>query len=160
MAIPAYLWLKDDGGSGIKGSSTVQGREGSIEVIGFNHGLNLPVDPMNGKITGPRVHSAMRIEKEFDSASPYLYKALSKGQTLKSAELRWYRIDDSGREKLYFTMLLENVKVSGINPGMPNIKTPEAEKINHVESVALMYDMSTWHYEDGHIEFTDTWNDR
>ncbi|WP_414449316.1 hypothetical protein AB4851_25560 [Burkholderia sp. 22PA0099] len=29
--------------SDIKGSVTVQGREGSIEV-GFSHGLNLPVD--------------------------------------------------------------------------------------------------------------------
>lgn len=59
MAIPAYLWLKDDGGSDIRGSSTVQGREGSIEVVSFMHGLNLPVDGSNGSITGPRVHSAM-----------------------------------------------------------------------------------------------------
>lgn len=44
MPIPAYLWLKDDGGADIEGSSTVQGREGSIEVIGFSHGMNLPVD--------------------------------------------------------------------------------------------------------------------
>lgn len=33
MAIPAYLWLKDDGGADIKGSVDVQGREGSIEVV-------------------------------------------------------------------------------------------------------------------------------
>lgn len=31
MAIPAYLWLKDDGGADIKGSVDVNGREGSIE---------------------------------------------------------------------------------------------------------------------------------
>lgn len=80
MAIPAYMWLTDDGGSDIKGSSTVHGREGSIEVIGFSHGLNLPVDSQSGKITGTRVHSPMHIEKEFDVASPYLYKALSKGR--------------------------------------------------------------------------------
>jgi Type VI secretion system effector, Hcp/Protein of unknown function (DUF2778) len=99
MAIPAYMWLKDDGDADIKGSATVHGREGSIEVIGFSHGLNLPVDGASGKITGPRMHSPMHIEKEFDAASPYLYKAVAKGQTLKSAELRWYRIDDSGRVK-------------------------------------------------------------
>ena len=29
MAIPAYLWLKDDGGADIKGSVDVQGREGT-----------------------------------------------------------------------------------------------------------------------------------
>ncbi len=42
MAIPAYLWLKDDGGVDIKGAVDVQDREGSIEVLGFSHGLHLP----------------------------------------------------------------------------------------------------------------------
>ena len=32
MAIPVYLWLKDDGGADIKGSVNVQSREGSVEV--------------------------------------------------------------------------------------------------------------------------------
>ncbi len=44
MAIPAYLWLKDDGGADIKGSVDVQDREGSIEVTGFSHNLSLPSD--------------------------------------------------------------------------------------------------------------------
>jgi len=35
MAIPAYLWLKDDGGAHIKGSVDVAKREGSIEITGF-----------------------------------------------------------------------------------------------------------------------------
>ena len=52
MAIPVYLWLKDDGGADIKGSVDVQDREGSIEVISMGHGVNLPVDTANGKITG------------------------------------------------------------------------------------------------------------
>jgi len=42
MAIPAYLWLKDDGGVDIKGAVDVQDREGSIEVLVFSHGLHLP----------------------------------------------------------------------------------------------------------------------
>ena len=33
MAIPVYLWLKDDGGADIKGSVDVKDREGSIEVL-------------------------------------------------------------------------------------------------------------------------------
>ena len=34
------MWLKDDGGADIKGSVDVQEREGSIEIVGFSHGLN------------------------------------------------------------------------------------------------------------------------
>ena len=40
MAIPAYLWIKDDGGADIKGAVDVQNREGSIEVNGFSALLN------------------------------------------------------------------------------------------------------------------------
>lgn len=159
MAIPAYMWLKDDGGADIKGSSTVQGREGSIEVVAFCHGLNIPVDGHSGKNTGARQHSPMMIEKEFDAVSPYLYKAVAKGQTLKSAELKWYRINDTGKGEVYFTMLMEGVKNVGVNPGMANIKTDNTG-MNHSESVSMMYDRITWHYADGNIKFSDAWEER
>ena len=44
MAIPAYLWLKDDGGADIKGSVDVQKREGSIEMVALEHSLYIPTD--------------------------------------------------------------------------------------------------------------------
>lgn len=54
MAIPAYLWLKDDGGAHIRGSVDVAGREGSIEIIGLNHAVMLPTDDVSGKPTATR----------------------------------------------------------------------------------------------------------
>ena len=39
MAIPVYLWLKDDGGNPVKGSVDVQHREGSIEITALAHGI-------------------------------------------------------------------------------------------------------------------------
>lgn len=65
MAIPAYLWLKDDGDADIKGSVDVQDREGSIEILSFGHGLHIPTDNTTGKLTGTRQHSPLTIEKEF-----------------------------------------------------------------------------------------------
>ena len=50
MAIPAYLWLKDDGGADIKGSVDVQGREGSIEVVALDHDVYIPTDHNTGKL--------------------------------------------------------------------------------------------------------------
>ena len=158
MGIPAHLWLKDDGGSIIKGSSTVQGREGSIEIMGFGHGLTLPIDGSTGKITGTRIHAPMNLEKEFDAASPYLYKAVTTGQNLKSAELHWYRINDAGQEEKFFIILLESVKLASINPGMPNIK--HATSGNPIEVIELLYESITWHYIDGNIKHTDAWNKR
>lgn len=154
------MWLKDDGGSDIKGSVDVQDRDGSIEVIGLSHGINLPIDNANGKITGTRQHSSMMIEKEVDSSTPYLYKAAATGQTLNSAEIKFYRINDAGQEVAYYSVLMENVKITGVNCGVPNCKLAANDKMNHVESVSLQYEKITWKIHDGNIQFTDAWNER
>ncbi|WP_305881824.1 Hcp family type VI secretion system effector [Enterobacter roggenkampii] len=137
MAIPAYLWIKDDGGADIKGAVDVQNREGSIEVNGFSHNLSLPTDGLTGKITGTRKHSSIIIQKDFDSSSPYLYKAVATGQTLKSAEFRWYKINDAGQEEEYFNMFLEGVKIVGVSPMMHDTKDPTKEKHNHLGKVRI-----------------------
>jgi type VI secretion system secreted protein Hcp len=116
MAIPAYMWIKDDGGADIKGSVTVHGREGSVELVEFNHGVNIPTDDNTGKLTGTRVHAPITFTKETDASTPYLYKAVTSGQTLKSIEIKWYRIDDAGKEKEYFNTKLDNVKVVAVKP--------------------------------------------
>lgn len=87
MAIPAYLWLKDDGGAPIKGSVDVNNRERSIEVTSFSHNLYIPTDGNTGRLTGTRVHGALIFEKEFDSASPYLLKPLPQGKAYNRPNL-------------------------------------------------------------------------
>lgn len=160
MPTPPYLWLKDDGGADIKGSVDLKDREGSIELIGFSHGINLPVDSANGKITGTRLHSPIMFEKEFDSSSPYLYRAVATGQTLKSAEIRFYNINDAGQEVCYFIISMEVVKIMGVNPGVLNIKLAGNSQLNHMESVSIMYDKITWKYVDGNVQYTDAWAER
>ena len=83
MAVPVHLFLTDDGGAVIRGSSDVCDREGSMELRGLHHSLTIPTDPVTGKVTGTRQHSPFQFTKELDSSSPYLFKAVAKGQTLK-----------------------------------------------------------------------------
>lgn len=158
MAIPSYLWLKDDGGADIKGSVDVKDREGSIEILSFTHGLHLPTDGNTGKITGTRVHAPLCFEKEFDRSSPYLYQAVARGQTLKSGEFKWYEINHAGLEAEYFNIFLENIRVVAVTPVMYNIKT--CEKCNHMERIEIRYERITWKHCDGNIMFTDAWNER
>ena len=160
MAIPAYMWIKDDGGADIKGSVTVQGREGSVEVVALDHSVSIPTDSNTGKLTGTRIHTPIAFTKETDSSTPYLYKAVTSGQTLKSIEVKWYKIDDAGREVEYFNTKLENVKVVAVKPKMHDIKNPAFEKHNHLEDVELRYEKITWAYKDGNIIHADSWNDR
>lgn len=131
MAIPAYLWLKDDAGALIKGAVDVQGRESSIVFL-----------------------------KAFDSSSPYLFKAVCTGQTLISAVFKWYRINDAGQEVEYNNMLLENVRIVGVLPVMHDTKDASKEKHNHLECVEMCYEKITWKHCDGNILFSDSWNER
>jgi type VI secretion system secreted protein Hcp len=160
MAIPAYLWLKDDGGADIRGSVDVAGREGSIEIIGLNHGVELPTDNATGKTKAPRKHSPFTFDKETDASTPYLYKAVTTGQKLQSAEVKYYRINDTGQEVEYFSTLMEGVIVISIGPAMYDVKSKYGEQRNHLDLVELMYEKITWRYADGNIIHSDTWNKR
>ncbi|HGX3500530.1 TPA: Hcp family type VI secretion system effector [Klebsiella pneumoniae] len=98
MAIPVYLWLKDDGGADIKGSVDVQDREGSIEVVAQEHNLYIPTDNNTGKLTGTRIHTPFLFTKEIDSSSPYPLMhdiknpAYEKHNHLEQIELRYEKI--------------------------------------------------------------------
>lgn len=83
MAVPAHLWLYDINGSLIPGGSEVAGREGSIEIQSFVHGFYVPFDGNTGRLTSTHVHNVMSIEKEFDKASPYLYRAVAQAEDCK-----------------------------------------------------------------------------
>ncbi|HGS6999585.1 Hcp family type VI secretion system effector [Raoultella terrigena] len=157
MAIPAYLWLKDDGGALIRGGVDVINRESSIEIKGFHHNLMIPTDNATGKVTGTRMHSPMLLVKEFDYSSPYLYKAVSTGQNLTSAEIKWYKINDAGQEVEYFNMFLEEVRIVSISPSMAS---PDNPNENHMETLELRYEKITWKHCDGNIMHTDAWNQR
>ena len=160
MAIPAYLWLKDDGGADIKGSVDVQGREGSIEVVALDHDVYIPTDNNTGKLTGTRTHKPFTFTKEIDASSPYLYKAVTTGQTLKTAEFKFYRINDAGQEEIYFTITLEAVKVVTVFSLMHDVKETYHEKQGHLELVLLRYEKITWHYRDGNVIHSDDWDYR
>jgi len=160
MAIPVYLWLKDDGGADIKGSVNVQKREGSIEVLALDHEVSIPTDDNSGKLTGTRVHSPFLFTKEIDASSVYLLKAVTMGQTFKSAEFKWYRIDDNGHEVENYSTLLESVKVVNVASKMHDIKDPAKEKHNHLEEVELRYEKITWTFKDGNIKHSDSWTER
>lgn len=160
MAIPVYLWLTDDAGNMVKGSVEVKGREGSIEVVELMHAVELPPDDLTGKITTKRVHGDYAIIKETDSASPYLYKGVTTGKYHQKAELKFYRINNNGQEEEYFRTTLENVRVNEIEPFMLDIKNPMFEKHNHLEALYLSYEKITWHYIDGNIIHSDSWNER
>lgn len=156
MSNPAYLWFIHENGSPIVGGSMVLGREGSIEIKSLSHHLTIPTDHNTGKLTGTRIHTPILIQKEFDRTTPLLARAICKGVTLKSAEIKMPRINEAGFEVEYFNMLLENVKVTGFTPGLH----PGVASGTHLENIEMRYETIQWKYIDGNIIFKDGWNER
>jgi type VI secretion system secreted protein Hcp len=157
MGTPLHLWLTDNEDTPIRGGSEVSGREGSIEVLSVTHGLDAPVDHHTGRLMGMHSHRPMMIEKEIDRSSPLLYQSIVRGQTLRSAVLRWYRTSEAGIEENYFTMSMKDVKVASISPKLMNIKEHQHAHRNHFEIVEFRYGEITWNYHDGNLLFADTW---
>jgi type VI secretion system secreted protein Hcp len=153
------MWLTDDQGSTIQGSVNVTGRQGSIEVLEFDHAIYIPTDNDTGELTGTRKHGAVTLVKMFDASSPYLFKACCNGQRLQSAVIRWYQINDSGQECEYYQHVLEGVKINSFSPSMANTKDVTLEKIPHVETVSLRYEKITHSFLDGNISYSDSWNE-
>lgn len=142
--------------NGIKGSNTKGGREDSSAVIEFDHEVYSPTDQQRGTVSGSRVHGAVNIMKEIDTASAPLYQACCSGQTLDELTVEWYRINPSGEEELYFTHTLSNVKVAAVEQVLPNTKDPAKEKQTHLEKLKLLYEKINWKHEEGY-EYEDAW---
>jgi len=160
MAMPVYLWLYDDAGNLIKGAVNVAGREHSIEVIALRHMVEIPTEDHTGKNTGSCIHQPFSFDKETDSSSPCLYKALTAGKKINCALFKYYRINDAGQEQHYFSVQLEQVRVESVISAMYDINALYGEGKNHLEFVDLRYEKITWHYIDGNVIYSDSWSAR
>ena len=154
MAIPCYGWFKDEQGSDVTGSVNIDGREGSVEILGFDHELRIPID--SDTLTETRKHEPLLITKPYDSVTSCLYRACANGEMLKQLSLVWYKIDETGTEKEYFRHTLEDVKIIFIKPTMYDSKNLEKERYSYLEIVAMRYGKITWTYSDGNISFSDS----
>ena len=160
MASPAYMWIIDEQGQEVKGNCTIKGREGSIEVLAFEHDIYIPTDPDTGTLTATRKHDAIQVTKAFGPESPELYKACCDGKTLQKIIIKWYQVDANGKEQEYFTHTLDNVKVVEVSPVLHHVKDKENERHTHEELVAFRYEKITWLHHDGNIQAFDTWTER
>lgn len=157
MATAAYAWFTNDEGGPIEGSVKITGREGSVEVQALEHDLHIPTDPQTGKLVGVRMHKPIKLIKQFDASSVYLYQACCEGLTLKEVAIRWYIIDQKGKQVEYFTHILGGVKVAEMRAILPSTKDPSKEKLTHMEEVSLVYSSITWSFVDPKLEYTDSW---
>ncbi len=160
MPSPAYAWVVDDQGNEVKSNCKVADREGALEILAFDYGVQLPTDHHTGASTGTRKHNVAKLTKAYCPASPILFDAACHGKTLQSVTIKWYQIDDNGKEAEYFTHILENVKVVSYEQKLRHVKDNDNDKHVHEDEIALRFSKITMKHHDGNIEASDEWNVR
>ncbi len=160
MANPAYAWIIDDQNQPVNSHCKVAGRENSLEILAFDYGVEIPTDHHTGATTGTRKHNMAKFTKEFCTASPVLFGACCDGKTLKKITVKWYHTDDRGKEKEYFTHVLEDVKVVSYQQRLHHIKNPQFDQYVHQDEFAVRFAKMTVKHHNGNIEAQDTWIER
>lgn len=82
MAIPIYQWLYDEENKLVRGGVEVNGREGSIELVGMQHEVFIPANDLTAATNAILQHEAYTFEKETDRSSP-LFLSKDIGATLE-----------------------------------------------------------------------------
>lgn len=141
----------------ITGDSQRVGREEFTEVSAYNHEVISPFDPQTGLLTGKRQHRPFKIVKEVTRSSVDFENALVKGQTLKTAELRLFRIAPDGREENYYIYRFIGVRIVSVRDWMPNNRDPSADSFSYMQEISFTYDTIEWEYVDGGVTATDIW---
>lgn len=133
-------------GSPIPGSCTVPDRADSIVVVGYEHDIYRPHDPLSGFPTQERQHTPLTIVKYIDKATPLLYKVLCEGELLTEIKLSFYRTNPKNAEVLYYQITLTNAHIVAIKASYPNLET-----------ISFTYQTIDWYWAPENIIWGDSW---
>lgn len=156
MPMPAFLTLTGEEQGDIEGSCDIEDHEGAILIQALDHVVEIPTDS-RGLPTGSRVHRPIKFTKEIDRSTSMLYQAMCTDELISEAEFKLYRLDGMGEQEHYYTILLENARITKVQPWIPNCLDKQYEGLRHMEDVYMSYEGITWTWEPDGIEYEDTW---
>jgi len=105
-----------------------------------------------------RTYKPIRIVKAIDKATPLLYKALAQNQPV-SGQFRLRRPNQFDKTiENYYTVSITGGRVVGIRDWKTNTRDLSADRAGDLEEVAFTFTTITFTWENGGIEFSDTWS--
>ena len=147
MALQAHMTVEGTEQGKIEGECPMKGREGSIEVQQFDHEVYAARQQQrtaDGECGSQAACDLQGVRQSVAEA----HKALTRGERLKSVEIKWFRIARRQQEH-YFTHKMEDAIIVSIKPYMKNRLDRDKEDFKHMEEVSFTYRKMTWNYEQG-----------
>lgn len=111
-AFHTYVSFKGTKQGQLKAESAKTGRakDGWFEIVSFEMGAEVPVDPRSGSPKGARQHKPIVITKQVDEASPLLLNAHFSNETFETIVIQ--TLDDNN--KVTKSTTLKNALISDI----------------------------------------------
>ena len=160
MAETVHLYLKANG-TDIQGESTQisLNRENSIECLSFRDSVRTAREAGSGMATGRRTYEPIVITKRIDKSSPLLAKALCQNETI-DAVFKFFRpaLTGDGTTQQFFTVTLRQGRMSHVVRTSPDSFDPASAQRPPTEEVGFVFHSIAWRYEEGGVEWEDTWN--
>jgi type VI secretion system secreted protein Hcp len=133
-----------------KGESLKAKLNDKTELLGFLSEITSPRDIASGQATGRRQHQPVTILKATGISSPQFVAALVNNEVLKKVVIEFYRVNpapgaNTGSESVYYTVVLENVIVSGYKQYVGPLENERFNPSNMVlsEEIKLTYQRIT-----------------
>ena len=154
MPLPCYAEIAD-----IEGSVTRTGLEGNVQVLDFEHVVEIPVDVKDATATGTRRHDAVKLTCNIDKATTGLMECVCTSKAIPLITVKFYMISPAGKEVNYYNITLENVRVTSAKMWFPNVDDAPTKSYKHMMTYGLRYEKIIWTFVEGNLEFSDAWNE-
>ena len=164
--IAAYLKLTGEKSGAVKGpvADRDTNKNGSIALLGVEHGIASPRDVATGLASGKRQHQPIVVTKETDRTSPVLTQMLVTNEAISALTLFFFGDDDApglmgGRETLLYKIELKNAFVSRIEmSGRVDDEADAGARLPLSERVSFVYASISWEWVNGGIMAQDGWS--
>jgi type VI secretion system secreted protein Hcp len=164
--ISAYLKLEGEKAGKIKGPVRDRDdiKDGSIALLGVEHGITSARDPATGMAIGRRQHLPITVTKEVDHTSPFFYQFIAHNELIKNVEICFFGSSSQpglsmGRESMQYKITLRKAWVSKVEfAGQPDAAAPENNRFKLTERISLVYDLIYWEWASPKIAAEDNFS--
>jgi type VI secretion system Hcp family effector len=152
-----FLSAKGQAQGPIKGSSTTEGQEGKVELLGVEEMIVNPTDLSSGQPVGRRMHFPVHVAFKLDKSGPAWCTAVDTNENLISVEIDcWSAISkESGIGKGTGFKLLYKIELK--NAQLSEVRHFTAVNGELCMALAFTYQTITVTWADGNVEGTDNW---
>ena len=158
MGYPFYISIDGQKQGQFTGDANGDGRTGKIAGIRFFSETVAPRDAATGHASGKRIHKPILFTKEWDKATPLLFKALVTNEVLKSVLFEFVRTNADGEEGVHFRVKLTNANIASVKSYLDLTDTSgDSYDAHELEDVELTFQKIELEDVDGKTMAVDDW---